>query len=188
MTGNYTKPARIRAAIKGMYRLPFGRQLALGLGFIACIVLALYLVHWVSLDGSVLTANETSSPVNLNNRSTAVAGEQLPHAAPTTSSNRIWEAGQLLFAVMLAVLLVFGVFRPLMRDLASAPSAGRAGMEALEVRHQKNSSVSHDAEAQMVTETQDYHRFLNTVRSLARDDPRRVAQLLKSWLNENSSP
>jgi len=187
MTGHYSKPARIKAAIKGMSRLPLGRQLALVLGFIACIVLAFYLVNWVRPDGSVLSAMETTSQMNLNNKSTAVAGAQLPRAALATSSIRVWEAGQLLFAVMLAVLLVLGVFRPLLRDLASAPSAERAGMDVQEVRLPKNTSVPHAAEAQNFTETQDYHTFLHTVRSLARDDPRRVAQLLKSWLNENSS-
>jgi hypothetical protein len=175
MTGNATKSTQISASIAGIRRLPIGRQLGLVSGFVACILLAIYLVHWVSVDGTAVPAEQTASQVNGENKSETVS---------VTNNNRVWEAGQLVFGGMLAVLLLFGVLRPVMRDLASMPGTAGTGMHALEVRHPNNPSTSHGEAAGKFAQTQEYETFLNTVRDMAKDDPKRVAQLLKRWLND----
>jgi len=95
--------------------------------------------------------------------------------------------GQVLFGGLLAVLLLLGVMRPLMRDLARLSSPGPDGAETPDSRNMRNRSTSHAENTGTFLESKDYERFLNMVRSLARDDPKRVAEHLKRWINENSS-
>jgi flagellar biosynthesis/type III secretory pathway M-ring protein FliF/YscJ len=91
------------------------------------------------------------------------------------------DAGRQVPAMLLAVLMVFGVLRPVMRKLATSP-------------HTKASVSSSTPEIDQVTEpgeqarnstTSDkYESDLAIAKSLVLREPKRVAKVVKLWVNE----
>lgn len=103
----------------------------------------------------------------------------------------IWTAlKQVLFAAII-IVLIFTVLRPLMKTLASKaivrtvsnaqlPADQRDGLNSPE-----QMSLAQKAKAGQLTASQDYEARLDTARDMVKEDPKRVANVVKTWLAEN---
>ena len=89
----------------------------------------------------------------------------------------LWDVGKQALAGILVLLLIFVVLRPMLRNIASMPiptgantsvavSGGSAAPQAL----------------QQVGGPANYDASLTTAKSLAAQDPKRVAQVVKNWV------
>jgi flagellar M-ring protein FliF len=79
------------------------------------------------------------------------------------------EIGKHLLALGLALYVVFGLLRPMLRQLATLPSAAPPALEPESIEQ----SVAEQAER------------LQAARQLARQDPKVVASVVKSWVAGN---
>jgi flagellar M-ring protein FliF len=121
--------------------------------------------------------------------------EELPET-PFWKQPWIWDAGRILLAGGLVLLLVFGVLRPVLRELAAKgvahretmntmlPAAQGQGAAALAGDHRQMARLGETGAPQLSGPgvTQDP---LTTARTLAAEDPKRVAQVVKNWVTND---
>jgi len=121
--------------------------------------------------------------------------EELPET-PFWKQPWIWDAGRILLAGGLVLLLVFGVLRPVLRELAAKgvahrevmntmlPAAQGQGAAALAGDHRQMARLGETGNPQLPGPgvTQDP---LTTARTLAAEDPKRVAQVVKNWVSND---
>lgn len=127
---------------------------------------------------------------------TALPAEEPPPQPPLWEQPWVWRAGKQLGGALLVLLLVFGVLRPLVRHLAGPKAiakqsdAGKepeqlASPEAGEVQSDRVSlSSQREQGALPAASTSTYHRNLDSVKSLVQADPKRVANVMRHWINE----
>lgn len=111
------------------------------------------------------------------------ATETLPEGAPFWQQDWLWDIGkQVLGAILLAILLL-AVFRPTLKTLAN-PAAGvtTVAMPAAENRPGLPATANAGQEAAQ-QETEPRQEKLEYARSLAEQEPKRVAQLTRSWIS-----
>ncbi len=110
----------------------------------------------------------------------------------------IWNLGKQLAGLLLVALLVLGVFRPLVRNLAArdgairrlAPAESPARLAAPEGEEpdpdQLNLSTSgQPTSASPAADRSGYEKNLESVKSVVTSDPKRVASVVRNWLGEN---
>lgn len=121
--------------------------------------------------------------------------EKLPET-PFWKQPWMWDAGRILLAGGLVLLLVFAVLRPVLRELAAKgiahrdamnamlPAAQGQGAAALAGDHRQMARLGETATPQLSGPgvTQDP---LTTARTLAAEDPKRVAQVVKNWVTND---
>lgn len=102
--------------------------------------------------------------------------EPLP-ATPLLEKPWLWEVGKQLAAGIVVLLMIFFVLRPMLRGLASQPVAAPA---------QAGSSAGFAATAGQQAlppgGAGGYDASLNTAKTIAAQDPKRVAQVVKNWV------
>lgn len=110
-----------------------------------------------------------------------------------------WDLLRQVGGLTLALVLIMGVLRPtLKRLMASVPThamavAGAAGDEAQAVRGEIDGRYQTGAAAAIGGPREqvrlpgpgNYHETLDAARGLVKEDPKRVAQLVKTWVGEN---
>ena len=89
------------------------------------------------------------------------------------------------FGIILVLFLILGVLRPVMRGLAVK---GRTASVATLPENSQNAQLPGQEQPLSLTnqagQHEDrYHQQLNQARSLVKEDPKRVAQVVKTWLN-----
>ena len=113
---------------------------------------------------------------------------------PIWKQDWVWNAVKQVLAALFVLLLVFGILRPILRNLAdSSRENGVAGLgaageiaaelDSLEAAGFDDDEVTFDAHEDLLggpNESFDYQ--VNTIRSLIAEDPARVAQAMKGWL------
>ena len=114
---------------------------------------------------------------------TNIAFTQPPEAEPLPepplfSLSSMGDMGKQAFAGFLVLSLIFGVLRPLLRNLANKPlplEAGHAGGSPL---------LAHagGARAALPAGAGSYETQLTAAKTLATQDPKRVAQVVKNWV------
>ncbi len=123
---------------------------------------------------------------------TAFSVPPAPEALPEPSlleNDALWEMGKQGLGILLVVLLVFGVLKPVMRDLAAKgkdlpartlPAGGAlpAGMAEDQLSLSGPQGVPGLPPGQS-----DYDANLTAARSLASQDPKRVAQVVNNWVS-----
>jgi flagellar M-ring protein FliF len=102
----------------------------------------------------------------------------------------VWDVARQVGGVLLVVLIAFGVFRPVMRNLVvrevtereleQARLAGQASLTADEIAASTGGQVV-DALPGASREAQ----RLDTIRQLVSEDPRRVANVVRSWVGDD---
>ncbi len=98
----------------------------------------------------------------------------------------VWEVGKQVLAGIGILVLIFGVLKPLFRNLvekAPAPAyiaanAGGGQLPAPEMNQQRLQSP----QTPQLLDSNAYEQHLGMAQSMAKDDPKRVAQVVKNWV------
>ncbi len=109
--------------------------------------------------------------------------EPLPEP-PLWEQAWLWDLARQVLGVALVLVVVFAVLRPAARRLTShAVAARRATIAAEGELVEDRLSLSHGApELPGARGTQEH---LSAVKSLAVEDPKRVAQVVRGWVSED---
>ncbi len=102
---------------------------------------------------------------------------------PIWEQSWFWSVLRQLAAAAIVVLLVFGLLRPIMRSLANQPKpivVNEAGEEIPE----DQLTLSGEGGGGRLPKPTTYEDNLNMAKSLASQEPKRVAQVVKTWLED----
>lgn len=97
-----------------------------------------------------------------------------------------------LAGVALVIALVFGVLRPVLRNLAGTNAPGKdlalaaAQGEYADLDINEKVTLSGGEDMLLSGPTDGYERQLNAIKSLIAQDPGRVAQVVKQWISEDA--
>lgn len=113
--------------------------------------------------------------------------EELPEI-PWFEQPWVWNLAKQVLAGLFVLILIFGVLRPLLRNLASKAEEtfeeddSLAGLDGM-LDDQVTLSASDDPLLAPTTDT--YERQLNAIRALIAENPGRVAQVVRHWVNSD---
>ncbi|MEH6470180.1 MAG: flagellar basal-body MS-ring/collar protein FliF [Halopseudomonas sp.] len=97
-----------------------------------------------------------------------------------------WGVAKQVGAVLFVLLIVFGVLRPILKNLSesSAPAEGLAGgeLEGIGGGFAEESEMGVSGESLLPGPNDSYERQVDAVRTLVAEDPGRVANVVKQWL------
>ncbi|WP_027852688.1 flagellar basal-body MS-ring/collar protein FliF [Marinobacterium litorale] len=107
----------------------------------------------------------------------------------------LWDLGKQLMAGLFVLVLVLGVLRPIMKNLANAGSGrdeselGPAGDVSAELEGLEGGDVADDKvtfgsidSSMMATPNESFEYQLNAIRSMVAEDPAKVAQAVRQWV------
>lgn len=109
----------------------------------------------------------------------------------------VWDLVKQVMAAIFVLVLVFGILRPILRNLATAGTAGNvaglgaagevaAELEGLESGDFSAESVSFSSDDGLLpTPNESFDYQLNAIRSMVAEDPAKVAQAVKQWVKED---
>lgn len=99
----------------------------------------------------------------------------------------LWDVLKHTAGVLGVVLLVFGVLRPLMRSLAERGAEAMQQQAALLQAEQAQLGLAGGmpGQGQLQGPPMDYEQNLRNARAVVKDDPKRVAQVVKNWVAED---
>ncbi len=132
--------------------------------------------------------------VNVVNTPFVVEEPIVVEDVPFWKQEWIWDLSKQLLAVAFVLLLVFGVLRPIMRNLAVSGTSGRvaglgsagdvsAELEGLESGEFSAEQVTFGSDDDLLpTPNESFDYQLNAIRSMVAEDPARVAQAVKQWV------
>lgn len=114
--------------------------------------------------------------------------DQLPEI-PLWEQPWVWDLAKQLLAGLFVLILIFGVLRPILRNLA----AGKADQDEREAELEEFQALDGDLSDDQVTlsasddpllapPSDSYERQLNAVRALIAENPGRVAQVVRQWV------
>jgi len=109
-------------------------------------------------------------------------------APPTSFFDKpwVWDVGKQVLGGLLAALVLFGVLRPVMRNLASVParkhSVQSVGGEG-DGLDEDQVSLSGE-QKQRIPKPNEYESDLEMAKAMVVQEPKRVAQVVKQWVNE----
>ncbi|WP_210395737.1 flagellar basal-body MS-ring/collar protein FliF [Motiliproteus sediminis] len=105
---------------------------------------------------------------------------------PLWEQGWFWDLMKKVGAGTFLLVLVFGVLRPIMKNLSSANAGGSGGGgfgTELEGIEESELPAPMESSADMLpTPNESYERQVDAVRSLVAEDPGRVAQVVKQWI------
>ncbi len=116
---------------------------------------------------------------------------------PIWKQEWIWDVAKQVMAVIFVLVLVFGILRPILRNLATAGTAGNvAGLGAagevsaelagLDGADFSSDSVTFGSDDELLpTPNESFDYQLNAIRSMVAEDPARVAQAVKQWVGDD---
>lgn len=114
--------------------------------------------------------------------------------APFYTQQWFWDIAKQVLGVLFILVLVFGVLRPVLKNLTN-PSSGKelqpvgAGAELGDLENLDGDlandrvSLSGPQSIMLPSPTEGYDAQLNAIKSLVADDPGRVAQVVRDWIN-----
>ncbi len=122
--------------------------------------------------------------------STPPAPEPMPEPS-LLENDALWSMGKQALGILMVLVLVFGVLKPVMRELAAkgraVPAAGGAGAGGAlppgMAEDQLTLSGPQGTPQLPPGGQSDYDANLNAARSLAAQDPKRVAQVVNNWVS-----
>ncbi len=111
----------------------------------------------------------------------------------------VWGVAKQAVGAIGVLILIFGVLRPIMRSLAEkgaqsmaqanalVPAGAGAGAHGgtMPGEDQLSLTGANPQRAQLEGPRSGYEQNLETARSVVKDDPKRVAQVVKNWVNED---
>ena len=120
--------------------------------------------------------------------------EQVPEP-PLLQQPWIWDVAKQAVGALGLLIVVFGVLKPVMRSLAEkgAQAPGRdalvpamaGGPGAVGGEDQLSLSGANPRQAQLQAPGTGYEQQLDAARGFVKDDPKRVAQVVKTWVAED---
>jgi len=119
-----------------------------------------------------------------------VAFQPAPELAPPPEPGLleqpwIWDLGKQVLGGLGVLLLFFGVLKPVMRSLAERGQQEQATLAAaLEQAQQQQEALAAPAGANGLPAPPAYENQIDTAKQMVAEDPKRVAQLMKTWVNE----
>jgi flagellar M-ring protein FliF len=130
---------------------------------------------------------DTVSVINASFLKKQAQSSDLP-SKPIWENPQLWNMGKILFGVLGVLLLIFGVLRPTMKGLSAGPvrftDAGE-GMATLPLGLAAEGSAfsSGDEPLSLIHKGPVQHeQKLKHAREVAKEDPKQVAQIVKTWL------
>lgn len=116
---------------------------------------------------------------------------------PLWEQEWIWDIVKQVMAAVFVLVLVFGILRPILKNLASAGTAGNvaglgaagevsAELEGLDGGDFSSDSVTFGSDDELLpTPNESFDYQLNAIRSMVAEDPARVAQAVKQWVGDD---
>jgi len=116
---------------------------------------------------------------------------------PLWEQEWIWDIVKQVMAAVFVLVLVFGILRPILKNLASAGTAGNvaglgaagevsAELEGLDGGDFSSDSVTFGSDDELLpTPNESFDYQLNAIRSMVAEDPARVAQAVKQWVGND---
>lgn len=107
-------------------------------------------------------------------------------APPTSFFDKpwVWDVGKQVLGGLLAALVLFGVLRPVMRNLANVPAhkqtVSAAGGDGLD----EDQVTLTGENGQRIPKPNEYESDLEMAKAMVIQEPKRVAQVVKQWVNE----
>jgi len=96
----------------------------------------------------------------------------------------IWDLGKQILGGLLAAIVLFGILRPVMRNLSTMPKTKFVTEHGV-VDGLEDDQVTLTGESgQRLPKPKDYASDLEMAKSMVVQEPKRVAQVVKQWVNE----
>ncbi len=109
-----------------------------------------------------------------------VIDEPLPED-PWWKQPQVWDIAKQVLGALLIIFLILGVLRPVLRNLAQPPKMEDEDEdEALTELERQKAQMQEELEREI--QVADYETNLQTAKTLARQDPKRVAQVVRTWI------
>ncbi|MDH5601778.1 MAG: flagellar basal-body MS-ring/collar protein FliF [Gammaproteobacteria bacterium] len=95
----------------------------------------------------------------------------------------VWDVVKQVMGALAVLFVIFGVLKPVMKNLAVAPPVTKVISETGEELDEDQLSLS-GANEQKRLAAASYEQNLQLAQSLAQQEPKRVVQVVKNWMNE----
>lgn len=128
--------------------------------------------------------SERGDTINIINEAFAVPPppEPLPEP-PIWKQSWVWNLGKQVLAGLMVLIIIGMVIRPILRNLAAL---GAAGTQPEELPDEPIPVSSEEQTPMLPKAGSGYEEKLNAAKSIASEDPGRVAQVVKSWIGNNA--
>lgn len=114
---------------------------------------------------------------------TPVEFEPVPEA-PIYEKPWVWDLVKQVLGALAVLFVIFGVLKPAMRNLATRPPVVKNITEEGEELDEDQLSLSGGEEQKRLEKVASYEENLQLAQSLAAQEPKRVVQVVKNWMNE----
>jgi len=105
-------------------------------------------------------------------------------AASFTDTPWFRDTGRQVVVVLMVVLVLFGVIRPVMRNLATLPQSRGEGQGSVRPDQKQEQITVINKQARNNPDHNRYQSDLELAKSLVLREPKRVAKVVKLWVNE----
>ena len=95
----------------------------------------------------------------------------------------VWDVGKQVLGGLLAALVLFGVLRPVMRNLSRIPATKEVAASGGDNLDEDQVTLTGD-KGQRLPKPNEYASDLEMAKALVIQEPKRVAQVVKQWVNE----
>lgn len=96
----------------------------------------------------------------------------------------VWDIAKQVLGALAVLFMIFGVLKPVMKNLAIAPPVTKIISENGEELDEDQLSLSGANEQKRLAKVASYEENLQLAQSLAAQEPKRVVQVVKNWMNE----
>lgn len=96
----------------------------------------------------------------------------------------VWDIGKQLLGVLAVLFMIFGILKPVMKNLAIRPPVTKIISETGEELDEDQLSLSGANNQKRLAKIANYEENLQLAQSLAAQEPKRVVQVVKNWMNE----
>ena len=128
---------------------------------------------------------ERGDSVNVISASFVAEPEDKEEEPPLWQQPWVFDIGKQLLGWILALILIFAVLRPLLRSLTQIPSPARRGDEGDLDEYELQEELSREeAQRERRNPAASHEENLQTAKEIAKQDPKRVVQVVRTWLEE----
>ncbi|GMR15904.1 MAG: flagellar basal-body MS-ring/collar protein FliF [Gammaproteobacteria bacterium] len=96
----------------------------------------------------------------------------------------VWDVVKQVLGGLAVLFMIFGILKPVMRNLAIAPPIKKIISESGEELDEDQLSLSGADKRKRLAKVASYEENLQMAQSLATQEPKRVVQVVKNWMNE----
>lgn len=114
---------------------------------------------------------------------TKVEVEAIPDE-PIYEKAWVWDIAKQVLGALAVLFMIFGILKPVMKNLAIAPPVTKLISESGEELDADQLSLSGGNQQKRLAKVASYEENLQLAQSLAAQEPKRVVQVVKNWMNE----